>query len=103
MTVLVLDTVNEYGGWEGSLDRAQLDWLGAELAAADAERRYVVLASHHPVETLVNDIGPDRVLGEDVQALVTAHPCVVLWLAGHTHEVAVDAARDLLVRSSRRR
>ena len=89
VSVLVLDTVDEHGGWEGSLDRPQLEWLGVELGRADAERRYVVLASHHPVETLVNDIGPDRVLSEEVQALVTSHPCVVLWLAGHTHEVAV--------------
>jgi metallophosphoesterase (TIGR03767 family) len=86
--ILVLDTVDEHGGWEGSLDRPQLEWLAAELAAAQDERRYVVLASHHPVETLVNDIGPDRVLAAEVQALVTGHRCVVLWLAGHTHEVA---------------
>jgi metallophosphoesterase (TIGR03767 family) len=88
VSVLVLDTVDEYGGWEGSLDRPQLDWLAVELALADEERRYVVLASHHPVETLINDLGPDRVLGAEVQALVGAHRCVVLWLAGHTHEVA---------------
>jgi metallophosphoesterase (TIGR03767 family) len=88
VSILVLDTVDEHGGWEGSLDRPQLEWLDVELARADADQRYVVLASHHPVETLVNDIGPDRVLAEEVQAVVAAHPCVVLWLAGHTHEVA---------------
>jgi metallophosphoesterase (TIGR03767 family) len=91
VTLLVLDTVNEYGGWEGSLDRPQFDWLAAELAGADQERRYVVLASHHPIETLINDAGPDRVLRDDVQILVAAHACVVLWLAGHTHEVAATA------------
>jgi metallophosphoesterase (TIGR03767 family) len=91
VSVIVLDTVNEYGGWEGSLDRDQFDWLAGELASADHEQRYVVLASHHPVETLINEAGPDRVLREDVQVLVTAHHCVVLWLAGHTHEVAATA------------
>jgi metallophosphoesterase (TIGR03767 family) len=91
VSLVVLDTVNEYGGWEGSLDRDQFEWLGRELASADAEHRYVVLASHHPVETLINDAGPDRVLRDEVQQLITAHRCVVLWLAGHTHEVAATA------------
>ena len=34
ITLLVLDTVNEYGGWQGSLDRTQFDWLASELDAA---------------------------------------------------------------------
>jgi metallophosphoesterase (TIGR03767 family) len=92
VTVLVLDTVNEFGGWQGSLDTVQFDWLAAELAQADAERRYVVLASHHPLETLVNatpDPSGARVLGDELVALLAQHACVVLWLAGHTHEVAV--------------
>jgi metallophosphoesterase (TIGR03767 family) len=89
VSLLVLDTVDEYGGWEGSLDRDQLDWLASELTAADAQQRYVVLGSHHPLESMVNDRGPDRVLGAELQALLTSHPCVVLWLAGHTHETSV--------------
>ena len=35
-------------------------WLRGELTAADAERRYAVLASHHPLETMVNDRAPER-------------------------------------------
>jgi len=89
--LLVLDTVNPFGSWEGSLDRAQFDWLATELAWADADRRYVVLASHHPLERLINATGEDRVLESEVADLLGAHPCVVLWLAGHTHETAVVA------------
>jgi 3',5'-cyclic AMP phosphodiesterase CpdA len=89
--LLVLDTVNHFGGWEGSLDRPQLEWLDAELASADAQRRYVVLASHHPLERLINPIGEDRVLTDEVGDLLAEHPCVVLWLAGHTHQSAVAA------------
>ncbi len=90
-TFLVLDTVNEHGGWEGSLDPDQLDWLDGELSAADADRRYVVVASHHPLETLVNPIGGGRMLGPEVQRVLAAHPSVVLWLAGHTHATSVSA------------
>lgn len=93
VTLLVLDTVNPAGGYHGSLDREQFDWLAAELAAADAERRYVVLASHHPLALLVNDIRESgtapRVLTEAVAALLAQHPCLVLWLNGHTHATAV--------------
>src|SRR4029077_5075545 len=53
---LVLDTVNAHGGWQGSLDASQLGWLQAELAGSAA--RPVVLFSHHPLETMVNDTRP---------------------------------------------
>ena len=85
--IVVLDTVNEHGGWHGSLDRPQLEWLRAELTAA-AERP-VVLLSHHPLETLLNDRNaagePARVLASELHALIVEHRNVVLWLNGHTH------------------
>jgi metallophosphoesterase (TIGR03767 family) len=89
LTFLVLDTVNANGGWQGSLDEKQLAWLADELDAADRDRRYVVLASHHPLETLVNPVGGGRVLADPVAELLDRHRSVVLWLAGHTHRTAV--------------
>jgi metallophosphoesterase (TIGR03767 family) len=84
--IVAIDTVNEHGGWNGSLDRAQFEWLRVELAAAD---RPVVLLSHHPLETLLNDRNapgePPRALAGEVHALLVEHPNVVLWLNGHTH------------------
>ena len=53
---VVLDTVNEHGGWQGSLDTGQLSWLVAELRECAA--RPVLLFSHHPLETMVNDRRP---------------------------------------------
>lgn len=92
-TLLVLDTVNRHGGWQGSLDVEQFAWLESELSDADAERRYVVLASHHPLDTLVNDRVTDgasrRVLGPELGAMLADHRCLVLWLNGHTHHTAV--------------
>ena len=96
VTMLVLDTVDEYGGWQGSLDLTQFQWLAGELAEADRARRYVVLASHHPLATLVNPMrgdGGPRMLAADVSTLLARHRCVVLWLAGHTHATAVTAQR----------
>jgi metallophosphoesterase (TIGR03767 family) len=92
VTMLVLDTVNQHGGWQGSLDDRQLGWLEGELSAADAERRYVVLASHHPLATFINDRtdGSDRrVLAAEFAALLDRHHSVVLWLNGHTHRTEV--------------
>ena len=93
VTMLVLDTVNQFGGWQGSLDRDQFEWLRSELAAADAERRYAVLASHHPLDTLINGTAPDteapRVLGAELLGELAQHPSLVLWLNGHTHQTTV--------------
>jgi metallophosphoesterase (TIGR03767 family) len=93
---VVLDTVNAHGGWQGSIDAAQLSWLETELTASAA--RPVVLFSHHPLKTLVNDTRPPgadrRVLADELRAVLLGHPCVVAWVNGHTHVHAVTAITD---------
>jgi metallophosphoesterase (TIGR03767 family) len=87
LTVVILDTNHPAGDYQGSIGQAQLHWLDAELAAADAEGRVVVLASHHGVDTLVNTRGddPQRLLAGPMLDVVHRHPCVVAWLVGHRH------------------
>jgi metallophosphoesterase (TIGR03767 family) len=92
LTFLVMDSVNEHGGWEGSLDLEQLVWLQDELTLADRERRYVVLASHHPINRMVNARVGDaerRVLGSELAQVLATHRSVILWLNGHTHQTAL--------------
>jgi 3',5'-cyclic AMP phosphodiesterase CpdA len=86
LRVICLDTVNPFGGWQGSLDEEQFAWLQEELAVAGD--RPVVIASHHPSPTMTNDYSPDgrrRVLGAEVVDLLLRHPSVILWMAGHVH------------------
>ena len=87
LRVISLDTVNPHGGWQGSISVAQLDWLGEELQrCAD---RPVVIATHHPSPTLVNDYSPAgqgrRVLGPELVATLLEAPNVIAWMAGHIH------------------
>ena len=95
---VVIDTVNPHGSWQGSIDATQLGWLDAELTAADAAVRPVLLFSHHSLETMVNDTRPPgadrRVLAAELRDVLLAHPCVVAWINGHTHVHAVTAVRD---------
>lgn len=93
---LVLDTVNPHGGWQGSLDTGQLGWLAGELRACAS--RPVLLFSHHPLETLVNDQRPPgasrRVLAGELRDLLLGHPCVIGWINGHTHRHTITAIRE---------
>ncbi len=100
---IVLDTVNPFGGSEGSIDAAQLAWLTAELAAGSrryldesgnvvaggARDRLFVLFSHHTIETMSNGAGVGRVLGPAVRDLLLRFPNAVLWVNGHTHRNTV--------------
>jgi hypothetical protein len=58
----------------------------------------VVLFSHHPLETLVNDRrapGADRrILAAEVRDVLLACPNVVAWVNGHTHEHKITAITD---------
>jgi metallophosphoesterase (TIGR03767 family) len=100
---IALDTVNPYGGSEGSIDAEQLAWLTAELTAASSRYlaadgslvphrvrdRLIVIYSHHTIETMTNAAGVGRVLGPAVRDLLLRFPNVVLWVNGHTHRNTV--------------
>ncbi|WP_156388643.1 MULTISPECIES: TIGR03767 family metallophosphoesterase [unclassified Nocardioides] len=95
---LVLDTVNQNGYSDGSLDRPQFDWLAAQLAAS--RDRLVVISSHHTSDTMTNplvaaggEVTP-RVLGPEVVTLLLGHPQVIAWINGHTHRNQVWARRQ---------
>jgi metallophosphoesterase (TIGR03767 family) len=109
---IVLDTVNPNGYSEGSLDVDQMAWLERELQASSRSfidvdgsirttsrrNRLIVIFSHHTIATLSNPLrGADdpreRVLGDQVQALLLRYPNVVLWVNGHTHVNSVTARR----------
>jgi len=91
--LVVLDTVNEHGGWQGSLDAPQWEWLHAELVDADTSGTPVLIASHHTSADLVNGDhpagSPRRVLSEELLAELHRHPCVIGWLNGHTHTTRI--------------
>ncbi len=90
--VVALDTVNPHGGWEGSVDDEQLAWLDETLGTSTSP--LAVLTSHHPPHALTNLYAPpgtaERRGEADVLAVISRHPQVGLWLAGHRHRHRVE-------------
>ena len=88
---IIMDTVNENGGSNGSFDQTQFDWLVEQLDAASD--MLVVVASHHTSWTMNNTQGPvgTRILGDQVVEAFLAHENVVAWLNGHTHDNTIVA------------
>lgn len=85
---VVLDTVNANGFDTGSLDRAQFLWLKKLLAST--RNRLVVLASHHPLQSMTNsyvgNVDPQpRVLADAITRELLKHELVIAWVNGHTH------------------
>lgn len=99
---------------EGNIDAPQFAWIERQLDAAEAADELVVLFGHHPIRSLTAS-APDELappcllpgpfghdlnagcdvdprssqpikLGADLQALLTSHPHVIAYVAGHTHE-----------------
>jgi metallophosphoesterase (TIGR03767 family) len=89
LRLVVLDSVNEHGDGNGSLDRTQFAWLKATLAASP--NRPTVVLSHHTSQSMDNLLAgrataPEpRVLGPEIVRLLLASPQVVLWVNGHIH------------------
>jgi metallophosphoesterase (TIGR03767 family) len=112
LRLVSIDTVAEGDGLRsnGNIDDPQFRWLERELQAADARDELVIVFGHHPIESLTNpapdedagdcalravfgpgcDLDPRRSrplhLGPDLARLLLAHPHVVAYVAGHTHE-----------------
>ncbi len=87
---IVMDSVNENGGAEGSLDPEQFAWVQEQLAGAGD--RLVVAASHHTSWTMDNAAtGPSgvRVLGHQVVAAFLEHENLIAWVNGHTHSNSI--------------
>ena len=94
---IVLDTVCDAGGADGTIDRAQLHWLerrleevhssfrsrdGAKVPTRKRDR-YVVLLSHHGYDTLSNPRCEQN--ADDLLELLWRFDNVLVWLNGHTH------------------
>lgn len=91
VTLIALDTVNPYGGWQGSLDQKQFTWLKEQITANTL--RYVVITSHHPVQTIINGYTTDtqpRVLGDEIKRYLLEQPNVIAWICGHNHRNKIE-------------
>lgn len=88
LILVALDTVNQYGGYEGSISESQLRWLKSTLEKFSD--RHVVIASHHPSTAIINDYQPEdaerRVLGPEILATLMQNKNVLVWINGHEHE-----------------
>ena len=83
LRVIALDLVRRHGGSGGSVARDQPAWLERQLA--DADKRWVIVVSHQPLE--------DSDGGDQLLALLDHSPRVIATLDGHTHRNRI-VARD---------
>jgi metallophosphoesterase (TIGR03767 family) len=84
--LISLDTVNPHGGWQGSLDGEQFEWL--QNTIQQNRDTYIIILSHHPLQDLINTYSPSgtkRVIKDELLSTLELYPNVLLWLAGHTH------------------
>lgn len=123
--LIVLDSTNPNGYFEGSIGLGQFSWLEEQLIASHARYvapdgsriatgntdRLVVLCTHHPRITLTNSLvvpdlwdiddgDPARVLGDELANLLHRFPNVILWINGHTHRNMIRPRPDPMGRTS---
>jgi metallophosphoesterase (TIGR03767 family) len=89
--VIALDSVNPHSGWQGCIDRVQLEWF--QNLMAESADKYVVLTSHHPLEDFINDYAPEGfdkpAIRDEFTAVLDQYPNIVLWVAGHVHDHSI--------------
>jgi metallophosphoesterase (TIGR03767 family) len=86
--LISLDTVNINGGWQGSINETQFNWLKSLLNQSSGKR--VILFSHHPLHSLFNDYAPAgaerQVAREEIEEELLHHREIIAWFAGHDHD-----------------
>lgn len=85
-----LDTCNQVAGPDGGVPDVQFRWLREQLEQAQADRKLVLILSHHNSLTLENQAqrpGDTEVIhgAEEFVSLLLEYPSVVAWMNGHTH------------------
>lgn len=87
--LIVIDSVNQFGGWQGSLDETQFAWLEREISNST---KHIILSSHHPLMLMFNDYAPigRRICRDEIKEMLLKYPQVILWLAGHEHRHHVE-------------
>lgn len=107
LRVVMLDTTNMDGDFQGSIGARQARWLEDRLSEVHARHfgpdgrvlttgaadRLVVLASHHGLDTMTNDRhwpggredDHPRVTARALEAMLHRFGNIVLWLNGHRH------------------
>ncbi len=73
---------------EGAISLAQVQFLRGELSRADARGEVVIVATHHPSESLELVYGT-ALSPRSFRDLLNEYPCVKLHLCGHWHTNAV--------------
>ena len=93
---LVLDTGSETGGSEGMLHQADVDaFVKPVLDDAKAKGKWVVLASHHAVDSLTIDGStfgtkqPDAILPDAWKTFLGQYDNVLFSMVGHSHRFRV--------------
>ncbi len=87
---------NPFALSDGSIDRAQFEWLKAELAGSAARDQLALVFSHHPDLTFAEfgmfaDLVPIEVTATELNAELASWPHLIAWVAGHTHQHRVRA------------
>ena len=115
LRIISIDTVSEGGtigdSSNGNVDDPQFQWLSGELAEAEAAGELVIAMGHHPIRSL-SSVTPDEAApqclgvpnepnpgcdpdpristplhgGNKLRDLFLAHPHVIAYVSGHTHE-----------------
>jgi metallophosphoesterase (TIGR03767 family) len=93
--LIALDTVNQFGGWQGCIHREQFEWL--EQILESSKDKYIVLSSHHPLDNLFNGYVPEGelkpALEKEVRELLERYPNVILWFSGHVHDHKIQESK----------
>ncbi|MGO3327355.1 TIGR03767 family metallophosphoesterase [Gordonia sp. (in: high G+C Gram-positive bacteria)] len=94
---IAMNTTNSLGIADGSISQKQLDWISKQIRAhAD---HLVIVFSHHTSTTMTARLpnpetpGQAQFDGKHLVERLKAHPNVIAWVNGHTHNNAVTPHR----------
>lgn len=88
------DLNSNFRNWNGAFGKDQMKWLSVQLRNAERKGLDVICFAHMPLLPVKSEFSAWD--GDDILAILHAHPCVKAYICGHHHKGDITVSGNII-------